>query len=264
MYKNAVTSMQRKRQLQQYQRFQERFNTDENFTQAAKRFLDPNDLYAYMHHYFYHFCAPQIRKHRDYFSVEQRGYGEAAFHAMWCLLLREYRPVRCLEIGVYRGQVITLWALIAELLHQKIEVHGISPFTSAGDSVSVYLQNIDYLTDVHKSFEYFHLQQPTLVKAFSNDETGRKHIASQGWDLVYIDGSHDCDVVLSDYRLSLEHLAPKGLIVFDDSSLYTTYSPAFFATAGHPGPSQVVRDYVMKEMNLVGAVGHNSVFQKRS
>ena len=57
---------------------------------------------------FYHLPF-SIINHRVYFSKEFRGFGEEAFHSMWYLLLSEFKPKNCLEIGVYRGQIISLW-----------------------------------------------------------------------------------------------------------------------------------------------------------
>jgi hypothetical protein len=39
---------------------------------------------------------------------------------MWFTLLCEFKPAQCLEIGVYRGQVVSLWGLIAKLSGFKI------------------------------------------------------------------------------------------------------------------------------------------------
>jgi hypothetical protein len=44
-----------------------------------------------------------LREPRHYFNQCRRGFGEDAFHAMWFLLFRQFRPVSFLEIGVYRG-----------------------------------------------------------------------------------------------------------------------------------------------------------------
>ena len=74
---------------------------------------------------------------------------------MWYELIKEYKPKNMLEIGVYRGQVISLWALIAKELNMRCEIHGISPFTSAGDEVSVYISNINYYEDVINNFNHF-------------------------------------------------------------------------------------------------------------
>ena len=69
---------------------------------------------------------------------------------MWFILFRDFKPSNVLEIGVYRGQVLSLWALLANKLGFNCDVHGISPITSAGDNESSYIEDIDYYDDVLK------------------------------------------------------------------------------------------------------------------
>ena len=244
-----------------YSRLQKHYKIDFSFTEASAKFKNRNVLYAYMHHYFYNLCPLDIRGHRKYYKMEGRGFGEDAFHAMWLTLLREFRPAQCLEIGVYRGQVVSLWALIARDLGFSCDVHGISPFTPAGDEVSEYIRNIDYLEDVLSHHRHFGLREPTLVRAFSTDPVALAHIQSQKWNLIYIDGNHDYEVALADYEICKSNLAVGGLLVMDDSSLYTDYKPLRFSFAGHPGPSRVVQERAMKDLHFVGGVGHNNVFR---
>jgi len=191
-----------------------------------------------------------------------RGFGEEAFHAMWFTLLREFRPKECLEIGVYRGQVISLWGLIAYNLGFPCEAHGISPFTSAGDQASIYLSGIDYLEDTLTNHRHFGLPTPHLVRAYSTDSVALEYIRSRRWDLIYIDGNHDYEVALADYEVCRDNLDHGGILVMDDSSLNTDYRPLRFSTAGHPGPSRVVQELAMKELHFIGGVGHNNVFIK--
>lgn len=238
------------------------YDDDMHFTEAVSRFPNRNRLYAYMHHYFNHLCPVALREHRKYFKSEGRGFGEDAFHAMWWLLLREFKPRNCLEIGVYRGQVISLWSLIATTLGFSCDVSGISPFTAAGDAVSEYRDDVDYQQDTIESFSRFGLSHPVLVGALSADPEAISHVLARKWDLIYIDGSHDFEVVLADYCLCRDRLHPGGLLVLDDASLGTAYRPPLFAFAGHPGPSRVAAEYAMKELNFLGAVGHNNVFRK--
>lgn len=245
-----------------YGRLQKKFREDLAFTAASISFSKRNDLHAYMHHHFYHLCPLEVREHRIYYKRESRGFGEDAFHAMWFTLLREFRPAQCLEIGIYRGQVVSLWSLIARMLGFSCEVHGISPFTPAGDTVSIYLRNIDYLEDTLSHHRHFGLHEPTLIRAFSTDPVALEHIRSRRWDLIYIDGNHDYEVALADYEVCSDNLADGGLLVMDDSSLYTDYRPPLFSFAGHPGPSSVVQERAMKELRFLGAVGHNNVFIK--
>lgn len=249
-------------QKQQYNRAQSRYAQDLSFTEAAKRFPDRTDLYRYMHHYFHNLAPKPLRDHRDWFSRESRGFGEDAFHAMWFTLLREFRPRRCLEIGIYRGQTISLWALISQLVGFECELYGISPFSSSGDADSKYSEKLDYLADTQASFRKFSTKTPHFLKAYSTDAVARDFIASQGWDLIYIDGSHDYEVVLSDYQLCRDHLAPGGLLIMDDSSLYTDYRPPMFGFSGHVGPSRVFRDFATTELTFLGGVGHDNVLRK--
>lgn len=251
-------------QARRYSRFQEPYDLDSSFTEAAARFPDRNALYTYMHHYFHHLSPAAVRAHRAYFKENQRGFGEDAFHAMWWLLLREFRPRRCLEIGVYRGQVISLWTLIAKMLGFRCEVHGISPFTPIGDAVSSYLEDVEYLADTLGSFDALNLPSPTLVRALSTEPVAVEHISAGEWDLIYIDGNHDYDIVLEDYRLCRDHLKPGGLLVMDDASLGTSFRPPRFSFAGHSGPSRVAAEFAMKELRFLGAVGHDNVFRKPS
>lgn len=247
-----------------WKRRQPAFMLDLSFTEMAARFPERDAMYAYALHYYAHILPQRLRDHRVYFKRNRRGFGEDTFHAMWWLLLRQFQPRLCLEIGVYRGQVISLWALVAQMLNYPCEIHGISPFSPLGDAVSVYREDVDYLTDTLESFKYLKLPGPTLVRALSTDPLAIEHITSQTWDLIYVDGSHDYEVALADYHVSRDHLALGGLLVMDDSSLGTSYHPPLFAFAGHPGPSQVVAECAMRELKFLGAVGHNNVFQKEA
>jgi cephalosporin hydroxylase len=252
-----------KYEIYRYSIFQEKYNIDLSFSEAVKRFSNRNLLHAYMHYYFQHLAPISIREHRKYFNNNMRGFGEDALHSMWWTLLREYKPKLTLEIGVYRGQVVTLWGVISKLNSVNCEIHGVSPFSPAGDQVSVYLSDLDYMKDTLISNRYFDLAEPKFIKAYSTDEAAIEYIKNTKWDLIYIDGNHDYEVVLADYLLCKDALADGGLLVMDDSSLYTDFKPPKFSFAGHPGPSRVVKERAMKEMHFLGGVGHNNVFTNK-
>jgi cephalosporin hydroxylase len=139
---------------------------------------------------------------------------------------------------------------------------GVSPFTPAGDEVSAYLRDIDYHADTLQHHRYFGLPEPGLVRALSTEPEALRRIQAQRWDLVYVDGNHDYEVALADYRVCRDSLSEGGLLVMDDSSLYTDYHPRLFSFAGHPGPSRVVNELAMEELCFLGAVGHNNVFTR--
>lgn len=225
--------------------------------------LDPSAYYIRTFQDFHHILPAALRSHREYFTRGKRGFGEDAFHVMWWRLVRKFKPGSFLEIGVYRGQVLSLVSLITKLEKIDCEVIGISPFTAAGDSVSKYLSNLDYLDDTLANFRHFDLAKPNLIKAFSTDPSALETINSREWDMIYIDGNHDYDVVRKDWAACSEAVKKGGLIVMDDSGLTSQYRPPLFSTAGHPGPSRVASEIDRSKFEEILQVGHNRVFKKR-
>jgi hypothetical protein len=204
-----------------------------------------------------------LKQHRNYFVAGHRGFGEDAFHVMWWMLFRELRPARFLEIGVYRGQTLSLAALLQRELGINGCVIGISPFTASGDSVSRYLENVDYLADTKANFAHFALAEPELVRAFSTDVAARERVARESWDAIYIDGNHDYEIARADWDFCAAHVATGGIIVLDDSAMHTAYRAPAFATAGHPGPSKLASEVDSKRFREILRVGHNRIFQKQ-
>lgn len=223
---------------------------------------NPDEFYLRCFRYFHNRLPEELQRHRRYFSIARRGFGEEAFHTMWFLLFREFRPAQFLEIGVYRGQTLTLAALLQRRNGPAENVAGISPFEATGDSVSRYRGGLDYLADTLKHFEFFSLAKPTLLKACSTDKTAVEFIGSRSWDCIYIDGNHDYEIARADWQTCAASVRPGGLIVLDDSALHTSYHPPIFATGGHPGPSRVAAEINRSEFREILQVGHNRVFQK--
>jgi hypothetical protein len=225
---------------------------------------DSIEFYKDCVRFFYQSLPPSIREHRNYFKQANRGFGEDAFHAMWYFLCREFKPSTFLEIGVYRGQVLSLISLLSRVLKFHCDVAGISPFLSAGDSVSSYKVGVDYMEDTVFNFRAFGLPPPKLFRAFSNDADAKNFILSHSWDVIYIDGNHDYEVVQQDWEICSRSIRLGGIIVLDDSSLGTNYQPLAFATAGHPGPSRLAKEIDPAIFSEILRVGHNRVFQKKS
>jgi len=158
---------------------------------------EPTAFYFECVRFFHQQLPLELRAHRVYFhnvAGNQRGFGENAFHAMWYLLLEEFKPANFLEIAVFRGQIISLAALWAKLRGAHCEVYGISPFSCSGDSVSRYRADTNYYQDTLSNFDHFGLPHPRLLRAFSTDREALDLIASTNWDMIYIDGNHDYEV----------------------------------------------------------------------
>lgn len=222
----------------------------------------PNLAYAHFTAAFEN-LPDTLVNHRIYFEQEQRGFGDRAFHVMWYALVTALRPRDHLEIGVYRGQTLSLVALLQSLMNIEQGVVGVSPLTDAGDSVSNY-PDIDYRADVLENFRHFDLQEPRLIEAFSTDESAKRAIAERRWDSIYIDGSHDYEVVKNDWDLCAEAVRKGGIIVLDDAALYTKFLSLRHGYKGVEGPSSVARRAMKNDerFEAILQVGHNLVFQK--
>jgi hypothetical protein len=227
---------------------------------------EPTTFYFECLRYFYQQLPREIREHRSYFHnvpSNRRGFGENPFHVMWYLLFRQYRPTNFLEIGVFRGQTISLAALCARLDQIPCQIYGVSPFSNAGDSVSNYSSGLDYYQDTLNNFDFFKLPHPHLVRAYSTQSEALSVIRAHAWDMIYIDGNHDYEVAHNDWQNCSQNLRPGGLIVLDDSALLTSFKPPVFAASrGHPGPSQVAKEINPAAFREILQVGHNRVFQK--
>ena len=223
---------------------------------------DPTDFYLDCFHLFHQRYFLGLYNHRSYFAKSGRGFGEDSFHVMWWMLLRNLRPVSFLEIGVYRGQTLSLVSLLQRQLRIEGSVVGISPFLPAGDAVSNYCVDIDYLADTLKNFEHFELPAPELLKAYSTDEIAVRRIQDTVWDAIYIDGNHDYEIAKQDWETCASSVRVGGVIILDDSALSTNYRPPAFATGGHPGPSRIADEIDKSRFIEILQVGHNRVFQR--
>lgn len=240
-----------------------KFNLEVDVFSIPVKFPLLRDQYFYFHHYFWNILPSEFRDHRKYFTSNRRGFGEDAFHSMWYLIFNKFKPKSVLEIGVYRGQTLTLFSLLSKHFDCNSEIHGISPFTNSGDEVSIYLDGLNYYEDVLHNFSYFNLKEVILHKGFSNDISMKPLFESKQWDLIYIDGNHDYEVAKYDFEISALNLKKGGLIVLDDSGLNTNYKPFKYSTAGHPGPSKVAYEIDRNIFEEILSVGHNRVFLKK-
>lgn len=218
-----------------------------------------NEVYLGFHHYYNKHLPAVLREHRRYVLANQLGYGEDAFHAMWWVLFNDFRPKKVLEIGVYKGQVLSLWALIAKALGYEIDVYGVTPLAPIGDAVSKYDES-NYYDDITALFDRYSLKNPTLHKGLSTAKDSVEFITATNWDLIYIDGGHDFSVAKHDYEVAKRSLKKGGVLVIDDSALFTDYKSYSFTFPGHTGPSLVASLFADRELKSVARVGHNSIY----
>jgi predicted O-methyltransferase YrrM len=231
---------------------------------------------------------PLLSAHRRHVEAHNLGFGDPAFHALWRGLLalahQRHGSVNALEIGVFKGQVISLWALIARHYSWPVRIHAISPlagqplpkqslwrsilyrlsplFRERVDSGDFYPED-DYVAIVRQHFATHGLSfdDVRLVRGFSTDPSVRSAVATDRFELIYIDGDHTYAGALAD----IEHYAPKivpgGWLVMDDAAFGlpgTTFWKGYETVA-----RACLRLPALGFDNVIN-VGHNRVFQRRA
>jgi len=226
--------------------------------------LNNVDNYSSMFYYFHKYLDKDLKQLRGYFNSEFRGFGEDAFFSIWYFIFSLKKPVNILEIGVYRGQSLALFRKLSNKNNIEANIYGVSPLNNLGDEYSDYL-NIDYQTDIYASFEKFNLEKPNLVKGLSQDQEIIDFIKSKKWDLIYVDGSHDFDVVINDLYVSIESLNIEGVLAVDDSNKNKNYDYKYIenkfgisSSDGHSGPTKALDKLLneRKDIKKLISIGH--------
>lgn len=203
---------------------------------------------------------PELKEHRDFVEKHAFGFGERSFTEMWRILVDEM-PTKFdfLEIGIFRGAILSLIPLLARKANKEVLCYGISPL----DSTEGYWESL-YKKDIQTIHEQFELQLAYSI--YQDVSTAPEAIEFAEmiapYDLIYIDGGHTYEVVKSD----LENYAPLvkvgGYLVMDDSCQNMDMPFGFFQ-----GIEDVTRATLEWEENnndfeFQFNVVHNKVFKR--
>ena len=150
-----------------------------------------------------------LKMHRDWCDQNFHGLGERSFGWVWKQICQSLpgNPALC-EIGVLRGQIISLW----RLLRPDATVIGITPLDSSGN-----VWESDYKADIAKIHDEFRLVQPIILHGYSQDAGIVKQMSGTLLNVLYIDGSHQYQDVVSDFDNYAGLVVHGGWMVIDDA-----------------------------------------------
>jgi predicted O-methyltransferase YrrM len=158
-----------------------------------------------------------------------------------------------LEIGVYEGRSF-IWMLENVLIHSTSRLTAIDIFIPP-EVHRRFLDNIEMSGQE---------QRVTTIKGYSQTELRKLPLAS--FDIIYVDGSHTADDVLTDLVLSWGLLKTGGIIVLDDY----LWDGSYFAGKGSrlPGelvPGMAIRGFMRTHRNYIELIhlGEQVVLKKR-
>jgi hypothetical protein len=211
----------------------------------------------------YHAINTQPRL-REAFEAAQ-GFGELPFCWNWFLTVQDApADFRFLEIGVYKGRTLAQVQLAADLLEKKGNLWGLTPLSTDGDKYSGY-DNVDYFAAIQDSFRSsgVNMNNTQIIRGYSQDAPSLAEAAKVGpFDILYIDGCHDYEVVCADIDNYVPLLKQGGVLVMDDASLFLEAPGGLFK--GHPDVGRAIQDRLdgRTDMEHLFAVGHNRVWRK--
>jgi SAM-dependent methyltransferase len=207
-------------------------------------------------------ATPALKAHRDFVEQHVYGFGERSFLWMWKLLVDEMpENFKFLEIGVFKGQILSL----IRLLSASAQIYGITPLSTTSGPKGQFpkFPEGDYRQHIQDLHTHFGQPMPTLIVG----ESTQPDIIAQAeslapFDVIYIDGGHEYEVVVSDLLHYARLVRPGGFLVVDDcSNFLRLYWGAF---PGIMPVSQAVRDVIepAREWKHLLAVMHNRIWQR--
>ena len=231
-----------------------------------------------------------LRKHRDHIELNKLGFGDRAFHYMWLMIIEDLykksEAPKALEIGVFKGQVISLWALIARQSQRSINITGVSPFEgnisqpakslwgklrsklSSSYRSEVEVGNLynkeDYLQVINDLFRAFELdfESLNLIKGYSTDASIFQELPEEEFDVIYVDGDHSFEVVKKDLLNYTPKIKKGGYLITDDSSCNLPGGGEGIFWKGHQSVSDAVEIVPSLGFENILNIGHNRIFRK--
>jgi hypothetical protein len=155
----------------------------------------------------------QLKSYRDWVEENAFGFGERCFLHMWKLIVDDMPDeFTFCEVGVFRGQILGLIGMLAERTDKKVKRVGISPL----DSTDGHWES-DYEADIRRLHDKFGIQADyEIIHGHSQEHWVIKKAQEMFFDIMYIDGGHAYDVVVSDLDNYDKLVKRGGYLVIDD------------------------------------------------
>jgi hypothetical protein len=206
---------------------------------------------------------PKLIEHRLWVKSNHFGFGEDSFHWLHKLLVDEMpNEFKFLEVGIFRGQVLSLYKLLADISSKKVVRYGVSPMDSSDGH-----WDSDYFADAVTIHQQFNLKKDyTIYHGSSTDESIiEKAQFTAPYDILYIDGSHKYEDVVSDLAHYPQMIKQGGYLLIDDACNDMNQPWGFFQ--GIEPVTRAVLEWektdIGQEFEFVFNVVHNRLYKRK-
>lgn len=220
-------------------------------------------------------ATPWLWDHREWCVRNFWGFGDHAHWHLWKLLVDQMpNGFKFLEIGVYRGAILSLIPLIARHQGKECYTYGVTPLEPTSDEQATYTDSPNgYEADVAYACRMWgNGSQPQIIRGMSYDP---KIVADtkiyRPFDVVYIDGGHFYECVAMDLFNYAPLVGQDGFLVLDDASWFLDFEPQIWR--GYESVGRAIEDCLPKTIQggtvysgpfcELFAIGHHRVFQKK-
>lgn len=205
---------------------------------------------------------PDLKAHRDFVEQNIFGFGERSFHWMWKLLIDEMpKSFTFLEIGVLKGQTLSLIELLAKQQNKKVKRYGVTPLSTEGG-----VWESDYKKDIEFIHDKFGLEKNyTILNGLSEDPEIIKKASKLKLDILYIDGGHEERHITNDIDNYAPLIKVGGYMVIDDCC--NSFSMPFGYFQGIEAVSRVVDGRLPPKapneyFEFIFSVVHNRIYRR--
>jgi Methyltransferase domain len=227
-----------------------------------------------------------LSQHRLHVERNKAGFGDPAFHAMWDLLIEEaasrFKKVEMLEIGVYKGATISLWALISRSKKIDASIAAITPLKGSPEPGWLpyrkvralldktfrerllngdFYEECDYGAAIQETFLEFELEFSLieLNKGYSSDQAVIECFKDREFSCVYVDGDHTYEGASNNFKIYGPLVKKSGWLVADDAGCDL---PGSVFWKGHEAVSRAARKLPQLGFRNILNVGHNRIYER--
>lgn len=209
-----------------------------------------------------------LKEHRDFIEASYQkgviyGHGARCLQYMWKLVVDQMpTEFSFLEIGVYKGQILSLIELCANKANKKPKIVGVTPLF---DPDFAKYNRMPYIEGIFRNFSLT-MENTTIIDGKSQDEKILELVNNLGpFDIVYIDGDHSYQATVDDIKNYDKCLKSGGFMIVDDASNFKkipTYASSF---KGIIEVSEAVRDTLEKDPSYEDLLTcmHVRIFRKK-